>query len=63
MGMVKDLTASDRRISQVLVTTDPNLIKRINDVAAGIIEGKPIQNFQTEINDITGKLKQQRPAF
>ena len=57
------LKASDRRISQVLVTTDPNLIKRINDVAAGIIEGKPIQNFQTEINDITGKLKQQRPAF
>lgn len=57
------LKASDRRISQVLVTTDPNLIKRINDVAAGIIEGKPIQNFQNEINDITGKLKQQRPAF
>lgn len=57
------LKASDRRISQVLVTTDPNLIKRINDVAAGIIEGKPIQNFQSDINDISGKLKQQRPAF
>ena len=57
------LKASDRRISQVLVTTDPNLIKRINDVAAGIIEGKPIQNFQKDINDISGKLKQQRTAF
>ncbi len=57
------LKASDRRISQVLVTTDPNLIKRINDVAAGIIEGKPIQNFQSDINDISSKLKQQRPAF
>ncbi len=57
------LKASDSRISQVLVTTDPNLIKRINDVAAGIIEGKPIQNFQDDINDINNKLKQQRPAF
>lgn len=57
------LKASDRRISQVLVTTDPNLIKRINDVAAGIIEGKPIQNFQNDINDINKKVKQQRPAF
>ncbi|MGS0763104.1 YhcN/YlaJ family sporulation lipoprotein [Syntrophomonas curvata] len=57
------LKASDRRISQVLVTTDPTLIKRINDVAAGIIEGKPIQNFQSDINDITRKVKQQRPAF
>lgn len=57
------LKASDRRISQVLVTTDPNLIKRINDVAAGIIEGKPIQNFQNDINDINNKVKQQRPAF
>lgn len=57
------LKASDRRISQVLVTTDPNLIKRINDVAAGIIEGKPIQDFQRDINDINSKLKQQRPTF
>lgn len=57
------LKASDRRISQVLVTTDPTMIKRINDVAAGIIEGKPIQNYQNDINDITNKLKKQRPAF
>lgn len=57
------LKASDRRISQVLVTTDPTMIKRINDIAAGIIEGKPIQNYQNDINDITNKLKTQRPAF
>jgi hypothetical protein len=57
------LKASDRRISQVLVTTDPNLIKRINDVAAGIIEGKPIQNFRDDINDITNKVRNQGPAF
>lgn len=57
------LKASDRRISQVLVTTDPTMIKRINDVAAGIIEGKPIQNYQNDINDISNKMKKQRPAF
>jgi len=52
------LKASDKRISQVLVTTDPNLIKRINDLAAGIIEGKPIQSFEKDINDLNSKLKQ-----
>jgi YhcN/YlaJ family sporulation lipoprotein len=57
------LKASDRRISQVLVTTDPDLIKRINDVAAGIIEGKPIKNFQKDIQDITSKVKQQGAPF
>ncbi len=57
------LKASDRRISQVLVTTDPTMIKRINDVAAGIIEGKPIQNYQNDINDISKKLKKQRTTF
>jgi len=57
------LKASDRRISQVLVTTDPTMIKRINDVAAGIIEGKPIQNFQRDITDISGKIKKERVTF
>ena len=57
------LKASDRRISQVLVTTDPTMIKRINDVAAGIIEGKPIQNYHKDITDISNKLKRERPAF
>lgn len=57
------LKASDRRISQVLVTTDPTMIKRINDVAAGIIEGKPIQNFQRDITDISNKVKKERVTF
>ena len=36
------LKNSDQRISQVLVTTDPTLIQRINDVAAGIIQGNQL---------------------
>ncbi|MEQ8176212.1 MAG: YhcN/YlaJ family sporulation lipoprotein [Syntrophomonadaceae bacterium] len=52
--------ASDTRINQVLVTTDPTMIKRINDIAAGIIEGKPIQSFEKDINTLTNDLKQQK---
>ncbi|MEN6349813.1 MAG: YhcN/YlaJ family sporulation lipoprotein [Syntrophomonas sp.] len=54
------LKASDSRINQVLVTTDPTMIKRINDIAAGIIEGKPIQSLEKDINTLTNDLKQQK---
>lgn len=57
------LRASDRRISQVLVTTDANLITRINDVANGIIQGRPIQTFENDISDISRRLQMQQPAF
>ncbi|MEN6351774.1 MAG: YhcN/YlaJ family sporulation lipoprotein, partial [Syntrophomonas sp.] len=56
--VMNKLKASDKRIAQVLVTTDPNLIKRINDVAVGILEGKPIKTFQKDINDLNFKLRQ-----
>lgn len=62
-NVANKLKNSDRRISQVLVTTDPTLIQRINDVAAGVIQGKPIQNFQSDIKDLTTQIKQQQPAF
>ncbi|MDD3269391.1 MAG: YhcN/YlaJ family sporulation lipoprotein [Syntrophomonadaceae bacterium] len=57
------LKASDKRISQVLVSTDPNMIKRINDVAAGIIQGKPIKTFQKDINELNTKFKEQQPTI
>ncbi|MEN6325012.1 MAG: YhcN/YlaJ family sporulation lipoprotein [Syntrophomonas sp.] len=56
------LKASDRRISQVLVSTDPNLIKRINDVAAGILQGKPIKTFEKDIRDLNTRFKQEKPT-
>lgn len=59
----QEVKASDKRISQVLVTTDPNLMKRINDVAAGIIEGKPVKSFEKDVNDLSQKIKQEQPAF
>mgnify|MGYP000397733684 CR=1 FL=1 len=62
-AVVNKIKASDADISQVLVTTDPNLIKRINNVAAAIIEGKPIEKFKDDINDLSGQIKRQTPAF
>jgi len=55
--VAKRIKASDKKIGQVLVTTDPGLIKRLNDVAAGIIEGKPIQSFDKDIKDLNNRLK------
>lgn len=57
------LKASDKRISQVLVTTDPGLVQRLSDVAAGIIQGRPIKGYQDDINDLTRSMRQQQPAF
>lgn len=57
------LKASDSRISQVLVTTDPNLVKRLTDVAAGILEGKPIKTFEKDIKNIDSSLRKQESAF
>ena len=62
-SVMNKLKASDKRISQVLVTTDPGLVQRLTDVAAGIIQGRPIQGFQNDIDDLTRNMRQQNPAF
>lgn len=62
-SVMNKLKASDKRISQVLITTDPGLVQRLTDVAAGIIQGRPIQGFENDINDLTRNMRQQNPAF
>lgn len=62
-SVMNKLKASDKRISQVLVTTDPGLVQRLTDVATGIIQGRPIQGFENDINDLTRNMRQQNPAF
>lgn len=61
--VMNKIKASDRRISQVLVTTDPNLIKRLNDVAAGIIQGKPVKTFEKDIRDLNARFRQEKPIL
>mgnify|MGYP000853344936 CR=1 FL=1 len=51
------LKATDKRVAQVLVTTDPNLMKRIDDMAARIVEGKPVKSFEKDLRDLNDKLK------
>lgn len=57
----KKLKAADSRVSNVLVTTDPNLIRKINDVAAGLIDGKPFQTMKDDINAINQQIKKDNP--
>ncbi len=60
-NMVVDrIKKANNRVSQVLVTTDPTMIKRINDIAAGIIEGKPLQTFEKDIHTLNDDLKKQK---
>lgn len=55
------LKAADNRVSKVLVTTDPNLVKKINDVAAGLIDGKPFQTMKDDISAINQQIKKDNP--
>jgi hypothetical protein len=48
---------SDPRISQVLVTTDQNLMQRINNVASGLVKGIPIDNFRNDLNDLSNRIE------
>lgn len=49
---IKKVKSVDRRVTQVLATTDPNMIKRISDIATGIIEGKPIKSYARDVNEL-----------
>lgn len=55
------LKAADNRVTHVLVTTDPNLIKKINDVAAGLIDGKPFQTMKDDISAINQQISKENP--
>ncbi len=50
---------SDKRVTDVLVTTDANMVKKINDVAAGLIEGKPVQSYAHSAAELGKMMKGQ----
>lgn len=52
----RQLRMADKRVTRVLVTTDPDLVKRIEDIARGIIAGKPVQSFASEISELTRRI-------
>ncbi len=53
------ISDSDKRISNVLVTTDANMVKKINDVAAGLIEGKPVLSYAKSAAELGKMMKTQ----
>lgn len=53
------IIGSGAQISQVLVTTDPNMIKKLQDVAAGIIQGQPLQSYAQDINELDKNIRAQ----
>jgi len=50
------LSQTDKRIDRVLVTSNPDLVKRIEDIARGILGGKPVQSFADEITEVTKRI-------
>lgn len=50
---------SDSRVSEVLVTTDPDMIKKLQDIAAGVIQGKPLQSYAQDINQLDKSIRSQ----
>lgn len=58
------IKASDSRISQVYVTTDESMVKRIEDVADDVEKGGgALRTLRNEINKIYRELINQGPAF
>lgn len=58
--MVKEkIMKSDQRVSDVLVTTDKSMVDKMGDVANGIIEGKPMESFSKDIDELTQDLRGQ----
>lgn len=53
------IKADNNNVREVLVTTNPDLIKKLQDVAAGIIQGQPVQNYAQDINELDQNLRTQ----
>jgi hypothetical protein len=53
------IMGSDPRVSEVLVTTNPDMIKKLQDVAAGVIQGKPLQSYAQDINELDKGIRAQ----
>ena len=54
------IKADSDKVREVLVTTDPNLIKKLQDVAAGIIQGQPVESYTQNINELDKSLRSQQ---
>lgn len=55
----KKIMTDSNQVREVLVTTDPSLIKKLQDIAAGIIQGQPVQSYTQNIKELDQSLRGQ----
>lgn len=55
--VARKLEKADKRVTRVLVTSDPNLVKRIEDIARGVIAGKPISSFTSQLSELGRRIE------
>ena len=53
------IMAADQRVSEVLVTTNPDMIKKLQDIAAGVIQGQPFQSYAKDVNELNQTIRSQ----
>lgn len=53
------ISDNDKRVTDVLVTTDANMVKKINDVASGLIGGKPVLSYARSAAELGKMMKEQ----
>ncbi len=53
------IMADNQMVSEVLVTTNPDMIKRLQDVAAGVIQGKPVQSYAQDVEELNKSIRAQ----
>jgi YhcN/YlaJ family sporulation lipoprotein len=53
----KKVKATDTKISNVVVTADPDMVSRIDTMFKDIGKGKPISGFATEIKEMINRIK------
>ncbi len=44
-------------IDQVLVSSNPDIVKRIQNINEGIVDGRPLAQFQEDLEDIGSRLR------
>ena len=52
----KDVKNTDKSITRVYVTSDPDLYKRIDNIARGISAGRPVSEFAKQISEIIKRI-------
>ncbi len=52
----KKAKEADDRITRVVVTADPDMVSRIQDIFKDIGNGKPISGFTEELNEMVNRI-------